>query len=93
MHVQAIVPTFSTSNIYIGLYIPKALTVTRLQSYEMFEVLGIVTINKTVGLWGIVNFRLLREAFPYWLVRVSPLKERIPYPQQSKVRTPPSHLR
>jgi len=28
MHAEAIVPTFLTSNIYIGLCIPKALTLT-----------------------------------------------------------------
>jgi len=92
MHAQAIIPTFVTSNIYIGLCIPKALTLTRLRSYEMFKVLLIVKINKTVGLRGIVNFRLLRDAFPYQLARGIPLKEGVPYPLQSKVRTPPPHL-
>jgi len=93
MHAQAIVPTFLMSNIYIGLCIPKALTLTRLRSYEMFEVLLIVIINKSVGLRGILNFRLLRDAFPYRLARGIPLKERVPYPLPSKVRTPPPHLR
>jgi len=93
MHAQAIVPTFLTLNIYIGLSIPKALTLTRLRSYEMFKVLLIVRINKSVGIRGILNFRLLRDAFPYWLARGIPLKEGVPYPPQSKVRTPPPHLR
>ena len=39
MHAQAIIPTFLTSKIYIGLCISKALTLIRLQSYEMFKVL------------------------------------------------------
>ena len=78
MHAQAIVPTFLTSNIYMGLCIPKALTLTRLRSYEMFEVLLIVRINKSVGLWGILNFHLLRDVFPYWLVSGIPLKVGIP---------------
>jgi len=67
MHAEDIIPTFLTSNIYIGICLPKALTLTPLQSYEMFEVLLIVRINKSVGLRGILNFRLLRDAFPYWL--------------------------
>jgi len=93
MHAQAIVPTFLTSNIYIGLCIPKALTLTQLWSYEMFEVLRIIRINKSVGLRGILNFRLLGDAFLYRLARGIPLKEGVPYPLQSKVRTPPPHLR
>jgi hypothetical protein len=44
----------------------------------MFQVLLIVSINKTVALWGILNFRLLREAFPYWLAKGIPLKEGVP---------------
>jgi len=92
MHAQAIVPTFLMSNIYIGLCIPKALTLTRLRLYEMFEVLLIVRINRSVGLRGILNFRLLGDAFPYRLARGIPLKQGVPYPLQSKVRTPPPHL-
>jgi len=92
MHAEEIIPTLLTSNIYIRLCLPKALTLTRLWSYEMFEVLLIVTINKSVGLWGILNFRRLRDMFPYRLARVITLKEGVPYPLQSKVRTPPPHL-
>jgi hypothetical protein len=44
----------------------------------MFEVLLIVRINKSVGHQGILNFRLLRDAFPYRLVRGIPLKEGVP---------------
>jgi hypothetical protein len=44
----------------------------------MFEVLIIVRINKRVGLRGILNFRLLRDTFPYWLARGIPLKEGVP---------------
>jgi len=78
MHAQAIIPTFLMWNIYIGLCLPKDLTLTRLRSYEMFEVLLIVRINKSVGLRGILNFRLLRDAFPYRLARGIPLKEGVP---------------
>jgi len=53
MHTGDIIPTFLTSNIYIGICLPKALALTRLWSYEMFEVLLIVRINKIVGLRGI----------------------------------------
>jgi len=59
----------------------------------MFEVLLIVRINNSVGLEGIGNFPLLRDAFPYWLARGIPLEEGVPYALQSKVRTPPPHLR
>jgi len=93
MHAEDIIPTFLTSNIYIGICLPEALTLTRLQSHEMFEVLLIVGINKSVGLRGILNFRRLRDAFPYRLARGIPLKEGVSYPLQSKVRTPPPHLR
>jgi hypothetical protein len=93
MHAEAMIPIFLTSNIYIGICRPKTLTLTRLRSYEMLEVLIIVRINKSVGLQGILNFRILRDAFLYWLVRGIPLKEGVLYALQSKVRTPPPHLR
>jgi hypothetical protein len=93
MNAENIIPTFLTSNIYIGIFLAKALTLTRLWSYEMFEVLPIVTINKTLGLQGILNFPLLGDAFPYWLAREIPLKEGVPYALQSNVRTPHLHLR
>jgi len=78
MHAQAIIPTFLTWNINIGLCLPKALTLTRLWSYEMLEVVLIVRINKSVGLRGILNFRLLRDAFLYRLASGIPLKEGVP---------------
>jgi len=40
--------------------------------------LEVFKINNSVGLWGILNFALLRDAFPYWLARAIPLKERVP---------------
>jgi hypothetical protein len=55
----------------------------------MFEVLLIFRINNNVGLRGILNPRLLRNVFPYRLARGIPLQERVLYPLQSKVRTPP----
>jgi len=93
MDAEDIIRTFLTSNIYSRLCLPKALTLTRLQPYEMFEVLLIVSINNSVGLRGILNFHLLRDAFPCRLARGIPLNEGVPYPLQSKVRTPPPHLR
>jgi hypothetical protein len=93
MHAEEIIPTFLTSNIYIGICLAKALTLTQLQSYEMFEVLLIVRINKSVGHQGIINFRLLRDAFPYRLARGMPHKEGVPYSLRSKVITPPPHVR
>jgi len=78
MHAEEIVPAFLTSNIYIGLCLPKSLTLTRLRSGEMFKVLLIVRINTSVGLRGILNFPLLRYAFPYRLARGIPLQEGVP---------------
>jgi hypothetical protein len=93
MHAEDIITTVLTLNIYIGIYLPKAFTLTRLRSYEMFEVLLIVRINTSVGLQGIVIFRLLGDAFPYRLARGIPLKEGVPYALECKVRAPPPHLR
>jgi len=78
MHAEGTIPTFLMSNIYIGRFLPKALTVIRLCSYKMFEVLLVLRINKSMGLRGILIFRLLRDVFPYRLVRGIPLKERVP---------------
>ena len=92
MHAEEIIPTILMSNIYIRLYLPKALTLTRLRSYAMFKVLRIVRINEHVGLQGILNFYLLRDPFPDWLARGIPLKEGVLYSLQFKVRTPPPYL-
>jgi len=93
MHLEDSIPTFFTSNIYIGICLPWALTLTRLRFCEMFKVLLIIQINKSMGLRGVLNFRPLRDAFPYCLARGIPLKEGVPYPLQSKVRTPHPCLR
>jgi len=93
MHAEEIIPTFSMLNIYIGLNTPKTLPLALLWSNEMFEVLLIVRIHKSVGLRGIVKLRLLRDAFPYRLARGIPLKEGVPHSQQSKVRTSTTYLR
>jgi len=44
----------------------------------MFEVLIMVIINIIVGLQGILDFSLLRDAFPYRLARGIPLKQGVP---------------
>jgi hypothetical protein len=77
LHLQAleIIPTFITLNIYIGLYLPESLVLTWLWSYEMFEVLLIITMNKCVGLQRILTSCLVRDTFPSWLARAVPLKE------------------
>jgi len=93
MHAEDIIPTVTTSNIHIGWCLLKALTVYCLRSYEMLNVLLIVWINKSAGLCGILNLPQLRDGFPYWLAIVIPLKEGVPLPLQSKVSTPPPHLR
>jgi hypothetical protein len=69
VHAQAIVPTYFMSIIYIGLCRPKALTLTQLWSYKMFQVLLIVRINNSVGLRGIVNYHLLHDTSQYGLAR------------------------
>jgi hypothetical protein len=67
MHTQAIISTFLTSNCYIILCLPKALTLTQLWSYEIFEVVLIFRITNNVGVRGILNLHLLRDTFPYRL--------------------------
>jgi hypothetical protein len=78
MHAQAIIPTFLTSTIHIAQCLPKALALTRLQSYGMFKVLLIIRLNKRIHLGGILNDCLLRDVFPYRLARGIPLKEGVP---------------
>jgi len=92
MNAQAIIRTVLTSNIYIGLCRPKSINLTQLRSHEMFEVLLIVRINMSLRLRGMLNFRLLRDAFSYRLARGIPLKAGVPYPWQWKIMTPPPHL-
>jgi hypothetical protein len=69
LHVQAkkTITGLLMSNIYIGICHPKALTITQLWSYDMFEVLLIVSINNGVAVRGIVHFHLLSDSSPYWL--------------------------
>ena len=93
MHGEDIILTFLTLNMYIGLCLPTAHNLTQLRSYEIFEVLLIVRINKSMGLRGILNVHLRRDVFPYRLARGIPLKEGVPYPLQSTVGTPPPYLR
>jgi len=93
LNAQAVIPTFLTLNIYIGIYLPKSLTLTWLRLYKMFEVLPIVRISKVVGLWRILNFHLLRFRLKYWLAKGIPLKKGVQQPLQSKFRTPHPYLR
>ena len=60
MHAEEIIAAFFMSNIYIGLCLPKALTLTWLRSYAMLEVLLIPRNNKRVGLQGVLSFPLAR---------------------------------
>ena len=55
MHDEEIIPTVLTSNIHIRRCLPTALTLIQLQSYEIFEVLLIIRLNKRVGLRGILK--------------------------------------
>jgi hypothetical protein len=87
MHAEEIIATFSTLNIYIGLYLPDALTLALLWLYKLFRT------NRSVGRGGNLSFRLRREVFLHRLARGIPLKEGGPYPLQCEVRTPPPHLR
>jgi hypothetical protein len=65
MQAQEMVHAFLTLNIYIAICLPTALTVTGLRSYEMFERLLIVRMNKRVGIRGIIHFPMLGDVFPY----------------------------
>jgi len=78
MHADKIIPTFITSNIYFGLCLPKALTLIQLWLDEMFEMFPIISINKSVGLRGILNSGLLSDMLPSWLARDISLKEEVP---------------
>jgi len=87
IHAEDIIPTYVNWNTYIGLCWPKALTLTRLRSDELF-------INiKSVVLRVILSFPLLRHGFLHRLARGIPLKEGVPWIVQSMVRTPRPHLR
>jgi hypothetical protein len=52
MHAQAMIPTFILLSIDIGLCLKKTLTLSRLRSCEMFDVLRIDRFTKSVGLSG-----------------------------------------
>jgi len=78
MHAEDIIPTVLTSSIYIGCCLPKALTLSPLQSDEMFEVFLIIGINKSVGLRRIINFPLLRDTLLYRLARGILLQDGVP---------------
>jgi len=78
MHAEKIIPKFLTSNIYMGICLPKALTLTQLRLHKMFEVLLIIKTNTSLGLWGVLNFLLLRDACLYWLAGGIPLKDGVP---------------
>jgi hypothetical protein len=75
---EAMIPTLLTLNIYIGLCPPNSLSLIQLWSYEMFEILPIVRINKTVSLWEIRIFCLQKDTFRYWLATGIPLNEAAP---------------
>jgi len=93
MHTEDIIPTLLTSNIYIRIFLLTALTLTGLRLYEIFKLLLIGRINTSVGFQGMLNFPRIRDSFLYQLARGILLKDGILYPLQSKVRTPPPHLR
>jgi hypothetical protein len=82
MDAEEIIPTFLTSNIYISLCLLKALPMTHLRSYKMFDVLLIFRINQAIGLWEILKFHLLSDAFLYPLAREISVKLGVPYTLQ-----------
>jgi hypothetical protein len=64
MNALAMIPTFFTWNVNIGLCLPTARTLIHRRLSTRFEVLLINRINKRVGLRKIRNFQLLRETLP-----------------------------
>jgi hypothetical protein len=65
MDAAEIILSFLTSITYIGLSIPKFLTLTRLlPTYHMFGK------NNCVNIQAIVNFCLLRDPFPHKLTKM-----------------------
>jgi len=93
MHGEELIQTVLTSNIHIGWYLPKALTMSHLRSYEMFEFLLLIRINKSLSLGRILNVPQPRDAFPYRLARGIPPNEGVLWPLQSQVRTELPHCR
>jgi hypothetical protein len=93
LHGEKIIPIVFTSNILIGWCHSNSCALARHWSYYMFKFLLIVRINQWVGLWGILNFPLLRDVFPYRLAGGFPLKDGVPYHVRSKVRPLPRYLR
>jgi len=75
MHTGDHIPTCLISNIYIGLYLPKAPTLTGLQWCKMFPSRLIISNRKCVDLWRILNVPLLSDAFQFCLGRGIPLME------------------
>jgi hypothetical protein len=93
MPAEEIIPTSIISNIYIKLCHPKALTLTQIRSYALFEVALLGITDKNTELQGNLTFRLLRHEFPYRLGREILLKVEVLLLMLSYVRTPPPHLR
>jgi len=66
---EAIVAALLQLNIYNGLCLGKALTVTQLSSSEMFKVLLIIEINKSIVIKALRHLPLLGDMIPYRLAR------------------------
>jgi len=64
MHAKEVISTCLMSNIYLGLFRPKALTLQGLWSYELIEGLQIVRKNISVGLLEILNFPAPKRRIP-----------------------------
>jgi len=86
MYAEEIIPAFLTSNIYIRPCFVKALTLIWLWSYKLFR------NNECVGHQVTFSFPMLCEPFPHQLARGIPLKEGVPLPLQSLVRSPSPYL-
>jgi hypothetical protein len=92
-HAEDTIPTFLTCDIYIALCLPKAATLIRLWSSQIFKVMMFIPSSNSVSLQGILNISLLKDGFSYRLVGGIHLKVGVPLPLQCKVRTPAPGLR
>jgi hypothetical protein len=78
MHAEEHILTFLTLNINFGISPPEAITLKRLWSYGMIDVLLVIIIPTSVGRRGIPKCPLVRDTFLFRLAIGIPLKLAVP---------------
>jgi hypothetical protein len=74
-HAEKCTATCIMSNFFISIYYPRGVTITRLRSYEIIEVLRVVQNHTNLGLQRNLKHRLDGDVFSYQLATKIPLKE------------------